>query len=117
MNHPFIQNIFLLLNITGAKPMFKESKVNYTIAYGKIIRLKCELVNFTGVTVQWLRHGKVIVEKQKNRYRIRTDEKQSVLRIKETNKEDAGKYECRAQNKFGTASRKLNLTGTVTINL
>ena len=50
--------------------------------------------------------------------RIRTG-KVSIFRIRETKKSDAGEYEYRAQNKFGTASRKLNLmvTGTVRTTL
>ena len=77
--------------------------------------MKCELVKSTGVTVKWIKDGKFMEEKRNSRLRIRTG-KVSIFRIWKTERADAGEYECRAQNKFGTASRKLNLiltAGTV----
>ena len=46
--------------------------------------------------------------------RIRSG-KVSIFRIRETKKSDAGEYEYRAQNKFGTASTILNICLTSSI--
>ena len=77
--------------------------------------MKCELFTSTGVTVKWIKDGKFMEERRNGRLRIRTG-RVSIFRIWGIKIADAGEYECRAQNKFGTASRKLNLivpAGTV----
>ena len=82
----------------------------FTVAAGKIARLKCELVNSTGVTFRWYRNKSIIRNsKGLGKYRIKRGTN-DLLKIIKTEPSDAGKYVCVAKNKFGTIRRTLNLT-------
>ena len=96
--------------MTGRKSEFKKSSNGHiTAQVGESVRMRCELVNPTGVNVTWFRDGKVIEKNLKGRFRVKIG-KTSLLRIKDIKEEDAGDYECSAKNNFGSVSREFNLT-------
>ena len=57
----------------------------------------------------WRLHGKAIPVRKHKRFRQK-DGKNSLLRIRNVQKKDAGVYECVASNKYGWDSGRLNLT-------
>ena len=88
-----------------------------TMEVGKLARLKCDFFNWKKEwKMDWYFGGKLIRVRKNKRFRKR-DGESSVLKIKNLQKEDAGVYECVALNKYGKASRKVNLTVTSKFSL
>ena len=98
---------------SGEKPRLVNNDTGkLTMEVGKLARLKCDFFNWKKEwKMDWYFGGKLIRVRKNKRFRKR-DGESSVLKIKNLQKEDAGVYECVASNKYGKASRKVNLTVT-----
>ncbi|XP_028414936.1 fibroblast growth factor receptor 2-like [Dendronephthya gigantea] len=101
----------LALAIVGQKPRLVDTATaSFVAEVGKIVRLKCDFYTWEKEwTMTWYKDGAIIPVKRKSRFRSRTGEA-CMLRIKNVRKEDVGTYRCLAQNKYGTASKLMNLT-------
>ena len=77
---------------------------------GKTVRLECDVLNWEhGWAMAWYRNGIIVMSGNDKRFQIENG-KSSFLRIDEVQSDDAGMYQCVASNKYGSISKRQNLT-------
>ena len=86
----------------------KRSKDKVTVVEGNVLYLFCEAEGYPKPLVTWRKDGEV----------LQSSINETDFIIHETNEKDAGNYECKASNSFGTVSYTVEVTikGEVTIS-
>ncbi|XP_047519401.1 Down syndrome cell adhesion molecule-like protein Dscam2 isoform X1 [Pieris napi] len=100
--------------ITVNKPVhFSTSSANITLRLGQSVALECHALGDTPITVQWMRHGHAL-EVHTHRWKLSEIKTNSGLRstisIQYAETNDAGLYQCRASNPFGSSIYNVYVT-------